>query len=62
MQQLRQGFIEALNSRPQKKLRTTMLEVALMDQVNDTEECALELVDFCNVLKEEVEGIKLGKF
>jgi len=58
MSELRDGFISALRDRP-KRLKTSMLEVVLVDGVNDNEREALELVEFAKVMIEEVEGIKL---
>lgn len=58
MIELRQGLIDTLNSRP-KRLRTTMLEMALIDGVNDSDEAALELAKFAQVIIDSVPGIKL---
>ena len=58
MDELRQGLIDTLNARP-RRLRATMLEIALIDGVNDTDEAANELAEFSKVLMTEVEGIKL---
>ena len=58
MEELRQGMIEALCQRP-KHLRTTMLEVALMEDVNDGIREAEELAEFARVIVESVPGCKL---
>lgn len=58
MTELRAGLIRTLQGR-RKTLRNTMLEMTLLDQINDSEEDALHLVDFCRPLLKEVEGIKL---
>lgn len=58
MSELRQGLIDALNERS-PNFRTTMLEVALMKDVNDSLDCADELADFCRVITDSVEGCKL---
>jgi 23S rRNA (adenine2503-C2)-methyltransferase len=49
MTELRQGLIDTLRQRP-KHLRTTMLEVALMAGVNDSEREADELADFTRAI------------
>lgn len=58
MVELRDGYIRALNTRP-KRLRATMLEVTLIDQINDTIECAEELAAFVKVMIEQVPDVKL---
>lgn len=58
MTELRAGLIRTLQGR-RKKLRNTMLEITLLDQINDSEDDALDLVNFCRPLLEEVQGIKL---
>jgi 23S rRNA (adenine2503-C2)-methyltransferase len=58
MAELRQGLINTLLSRP-RRLRATMLEVALIDGVNDSDEAAKELAEFIHVILESVPGIKL---
>jgi len=58
MVQLRQGLVCALNQRP-PHLRATMLEVALMAGVNDSEQDADELADLARVIVDEVVGVKL---
>lgn len=58
MAELRQGLIDTLLSRP-RRLRATMLEVALIDGVNDSDEAAKELAEFIHVILESVPGIKL---
>lgn len=57
MRELRQGLIDSLLMKGSSG--SAMLEVALMADVNDTEEAALELVDLCQGLKEAVPGVKL---
>jgi len=58
MVELRQGFIEAMLNRP-KKLRTTMLEVALIDNVNDDAKDAEHLANFALEMVDQVPGMKL---
>ena len=58
MSELRQGLIDTLLQKP-KRLRTTMLEVALIEDVNDQPQAAKELAEFAQVLIDSVPGIKL---
>jgi 23S rRNA (adenine2503-C2)-methyltransferase len=58
MSELRSGLISTLQKRS-KRLRNTMLEITLLDQINDKEDDALHLVEFCKPLLEQVDGIKL---
>jgi 23S rRNA (adenine2503-C2)-methyltransferase len=58
MMKLRQGFIDALLSRP-ANFRTTMLEVALIADVNDGVEQAEELASFAQGIIDAVPGCKL---
>lgn len=58
MTELRQGLIDTLLERPMN-FRTTMLEVALMEDVNDTMEAADELAEFAQVINDQVPGCKL---
>ena len=58
MAELRQGLIDTLLQRPMN-FRSTMLEVALMADVNDTLEAADELAKFAQVIIDEVPGCKL---
>lgn len=58
MVELRQGLIDALLTRP-TPLRTTMFEVALMHEVNDSFKEADELAEFCRELMNQVPGCKL---
>jgi 23S rRNA (adenine2503-C2)-methyltransferase len=58
MTELRQGLIDALQDKP-KHLRTAMLEVALMENVNDSIREASELADFCRVIMDSVPQVKL---
>jgi 23S rRNA (adenine2503-C2)-methyltransferase len=46
MQELREGFLAALKDRS-RSLKSTMLEVTLLHGINDSEEDALHLVEFC---------------
>jgi 23S rRNA (adenine2503-C2)-methyltransferase len=57
MTELRQGLIEALLMRP-IHFRTTMLEVALMEEVNDTLQDAADMAVFVRGLVEQVPGCK----
>ena len=56
MAELRQGLIDTLNRRPMK---TTMLEVALMADVNDSLRDADTLAEFVQVILDDVPGCKL---
>ena len=58
MAELRQGLIDALLERPHN-FRTTMLEVALMAGVNDSEREADELASFAQAIPDSVPGCKL---
>lgn len=58
MEELRQGLIGTLCQRPEH-LRTTMLEVALMEDVNDSIREAEELAQFARGIMESVPGCKL---
>jgi 23S rRNA (adenine2503-C2)-methyltransferase len=58
MAELRSGLIRTLQER-RKRLRNTMLEVTLLDDINDSKENALHLAEFCRPLLDEVDGIKL---
>lgn len=58
MTELRQGLIDALCDKP-KHLRSAMLEVALMENVNDSLREAAELADFCRVIMDSVPDVKL---
>jgi 23S rRNA (adenine2503-C2)-methyltransferase len=61
MVELRNGLMEALKGRS-KRLRNTMLEIALLDGINDSPEDAEHLAEFCRPFSEgpdAVKGIKL---
>lgn len=61
MEELRDGLIKTLRWRS-KRLRNTMLEVTLLDEINDSPEDAQHLADFCRPFHEgpdAVKGIKL---
>ena len=57
MEELRQGYLDALKRRP-IKLRTTMLEVVLIDEVNDSVEDADHLAQFVQEMIDDVPGMK----
>jgi len=57
MNELRDGYLDAMKSRP-KKLRTTMLEVVLIDEINDSVEDADHLAQFVQEMIDEVPGMK----
>lgn len=57
MEELRQGFIDALLKRPMNA-RTCMLEVALMRDVNDGIEQADDLIEFVKGMEAQVPGIR----
>lgn len=58
MEELRQGLIDALNRKP-RHMRATMLEVALLAGVNDSERRADELAEFAHGIVDAVPGCKL---
>jgi len=58
MNELRQGIVNTMKTRP-KKLRTVMLEVTLIQNVNDSEQEALELTSFSLELVKLVGDMKL---
>lgn len=58
MHELRQGLIDALNARP-ANLRTVMLEVVLLKDINDDLDHADELAAFAKVIINSVEACKL---
>lgn len=58
MAELRQALIETLLSRPQR-LRSVMLEIALIKEVNDGAEAAIELAEFSQFIVDSVPGLKL---
>ncbi|VEU37306.1 unnamed protein product [Pseudo-nitzschia multistriata] len=61
MEELRDGLMDVLRGRT-KRLRNTMLEVTLLDGINDSEEDARHLADFCRPFFEgptAIRGIKL---
>eukprot|EP00594_Rhizosolenia_setigera_P015597 CAMPEP_0178961304 /NCGR_PEP_ID=MMETSP0789-20121207/13606_1 /TAXON_ID=3005 /ORGANISM="Rhizosolenia setigera, Strain CCMP 1694" /LENGTH=398 /DNA_ID=CAMNT_0020645071 /DNA_START=63 /DNA_END=1259 /DNA_ORIENTATION=- len=58
MNELRQGLIDTLLHRPQR-LRSTMLEVALIQDINDSNEAAEEMAHFAKHIINSVPGIKL---
>lgn len=57
MQELRQGYLNALLKRP-VKLRTTMLEITLIDGINDSTEDADHLANFVQSMIDDVPGMK----
>lgn len=57
MDELRRGYLNALLKRP-VKLRTTMLEIALIDGINDSVEDAEHLANFVQGMVDEVPGMK----
>ena len=58
MVELRDGLIATLRQRT-KRLRTTMLEIALLDGINDSTEDAYHLVEFCRPFYTEISSVKL---
>jgi 23S rRNA (adenine2503-C2)-methyltransferase len=58
MEELRVGLVDALKTRS-IKLRRTMLEVALIEDMNDSDEDAQRLVDFSKSIINDVEGSKV---
>lgn len=58
MDELRDGLISALMSRP-KRFRTTMLEVTLIDGINDSLKCAEEMANFTQTIIDSVPDVKV---
>lgn len=58
MEELKSGLVRALSSRS-NKLRRTMLEVALIDDVNDSAQDAERLAEFSQSIMDEVPGSKV---
>ena len=58
MSELRQGLIDTLHKR-KRNLRTVMIEVALIADVNDSLQEADELADFLKYITNEVPGSNL---
>jgi len=58
MKELREGLIQALNNRS-RRMRATMLEVTLLDNINDSTEDAIHLADFCQPIFDRVLRCKL---
>ena len=58
MEELRSGLVQALSSRS-NKLRRTMLEVALIEDVNDSDDAAELLAKFAQSIMDEVTGSKV---
>ena len=58
MEELRKGFVAALKARP-KKLRTTMLEVVIIDGVNDGLEEADHLAAFSQSISKDIPDAKV---
>ena len=57
MAELRKGYLDALLQRP-VKLRTTMLEIALIDGINDSTQDADHLATFVQEMINDVPGMK----
>jgi 23S rRNA (adenine2503-C2)-methyltransferase len=60
MAELRRGLISALKTRHPTALRTLMVEVALMEDINDRMEDADHLAQFLSTILVEVPGSKLA--
>ncbi|KAL7532800.1 hypothetical protein ACHAXR_004857 [Thalassiosira sp. AJA248-18] len=58
MEELKNGLVQALSCRS-NKLRRTMLEVALIEDVNDSDEAARLLAAFSQSIMDEVPGSKV---
>ena len=58
MEELRDGLVQALLGRS-RKMRATLLEVTLLDDLNDGPDDAAHLADFCHDLIALVPGMKL---
>jgi len=52
MEELRKGLLKALSGRS-RALKSTMLEIALIDSINDSYEDAMHLVDFCKPIQQQ---------
>jgi 23S rRNA (adenine2503-C2)-methyltransferase len=58
MVELRQGLIQTLQGRP-KKFRSILLSVTLLHQINDHQEDAMHLIQFCQAIFQQVPNVKL---
>lgn len=58
MEELKNGLVQALSSRS-KRLRRTMLEVALIEDVNDSDKDAERLAEFSQSIMDQVAGSKV---
>jgi 23S rRNA (adenine2503-C2)-methyltransferase len=58
MNELRQSLIDTLLARP-KRLQVTMIEIALISEVNDRPDDAKELANFIQVIVDSIPGIRL---
>jgi 23S rRNA (adenine2503-C2)-methyltransferase len=58
MHELRQGLIDTLRLRPSNHLRTVMIEVALIDQINDSIQHAEDMATLVRGLVDAVPGCK----
>mmetsp|Transcript_13862 Transcript_13862/g.21419 ORF Transcript_13862/g.21419 Transcript_13862/m.21419 type:complete len:416 (+) Transcript_13862:245-1492(+) len=58
MTELRKGYLDALSQRP-TKLRTSMIEVALIGGINDSPDDAEHLADFVLQIMKDVQGAKI---
>mmetsp|Transcript_49434 Transcript_49434/g.73541 ORF Transcript_49434/g.73541 Transcript_49434/m.73541 type:complete len:593 (+) Transcript_49434:221-1999(+) len=54
MIELRDGFVRVLRERPNKRMTMAMLEIVLIDRVNDSLDCAHDLVAFSKAILEGV--------
>jgi 23S rRNA (adenine2503-C2)-methyltransferase len=59
MMELRQGLIDTLLLRPMNFLRTTMIEVVLIDHINDSVTDAEDMAQFVRGIVDAVPGCKL---
>jgi len=59
MEELKRGYVDAMLERTNKKLRTSMLEVVLIDNINDGIDDADHLANFALSIVENVPDMKL---
>lgn len=52
MEELREGFLKAIDGKS-RSLKSTMLEITLIDNMNDSYEDAMHLVEFCKPIQQQ---------
>jgi 23S rRNA (adenine2503-C2)-methyltransferase len=59
VEELRDGLIDAIQSRTSRRFRNVMIEITLIDGINDSVDDARHLADFCRTIQQRVPGLKL---